>query len=291
MTAADQHDDEERPEAPEDSDDSTEFFRAIGKQLKVLRERANLTQKQTADLFGYSEDLISSLERGRRVMQKEFLLSAEVKLDAGGMFEVIQDDVEQAKAKAQLRTPVAFRVFSRLEPLAVERHQYCTHDIPGLLQTEEHARALLTMRKPLLAEQTIEERILTRMARQDLLDQWPAPELTWIIEESVLRRPIAGRSVHAGQLEKILRAGRKRNVEIQVMPLERTEHAGMSGPFILLTPKGKPQLGYIEVQSFSHLTRNPEEVRILAAKYGSLRAQALTPSESLALIEKMLGEL
>ncbi|MDH6117287.1 transcriptional regulator with XRE-family HTH domain [Kitasatospora sp. GAS204A] len=291
MTAADQHDDEERPEAPEDSDDSTEFFRAIGKQLKVLRERANLTQKQTADLFGYSEDLISSLERGRRVMQKEFLLAVEMKLDAGGLFEVIQDEVEQAKLKAKVRHPAFFRSYARLEALAVERHEYSIHDVPGLLQTEDHARAVFAMRKPLLAEQTIEDRVMARMARQELLDRWPAPELSWIIEEAVLRRPIGGRAVHTGQLEKLLKVGRKRNVELQVMPLDRIEHAGLSGSFILLTPKGKPQLGYIEAQSFSHLTRDHEEVRILAAKYGSLRAQALTPPESLALIEKMLGEL
>ncbi|WP_329568577.1 helix-turn-helix domain-containing protein [Kitasatospora sp. NBC_01266] len=292
MTAAANQDDEQRPEELEDTDDSTDFFRAIGKQLKLLRERAGLTQNQTGVLLGYSEDLISSLERGRRVVQKEFLTSADVKLDAGGMLTVIQDDVEQAKAKAKVRRhPAFFRGYVRLEPLAVELHEYSNHHIPGLLQTEEHARALYAMRKPLLAEQTIEDRVMARIARQDLLDRWPAPELSWIIEEAVLRRPIGGRAVHAGQLAKLLAVGRKRNIELQVMPLDRPEHSGMGGPFVLLTPKGKPRLGYIEIQNLSHLITDPEEVRILAAQYGSLRAQALTPPESLALIEKMLGEL
>ncbi|MGF1429839.1 helix-turn-helix domain-containing protein [Kitasatospora sp. LaBMicrA B282] len=290
VTSADQND-EERPEAPEEPDDSSEFFRAIGKQLKLLRERENLTQKQAAELLGYSEDLISSLERGRRVMQKEFLASADAKLNAGGLLKVLQEDVEKAKIKARERHPAFFRGYVRLEPLAVELHEYSIHHVPGLLQTEDHARAVFAMRKPLLAEQTIEERVLARMARQELVDRWPAPELSWIIEESVLLRPVGGKTVHAGQLRKLLEAGRKRNIELQVMPLNRPEHAGLSGPFSLLTPKGKPQLGYIEIQSFSHLITDPEEVRILAAQYGSLRAQALTPPESLALIEKMLGEL
>jgi Domain of unknown function (DUF5753) len=79
-------------------------------------------------------------------------------------------------------------------------------------------------------------------------------------------------------------------MELQVMPLERTENAGMGGPFILLTPKGKPQVGYAEVQNVSRLVTDAEEVRIMAAQYGTIRAQALTPRESLALIEKMLGE-
>jgi hypothetical protein len=74
------------------------------------------------------------------------------------------------------------------------------------------------------------------------------------------------------------------------MPTDRSEHAGMGGPFVLLTPKGKPQVGYAEVQSSSRLVTDLEGVRILAARYGSIRAQALTTRESLALIENLLGE-
>ncbi|WP_035840631.1 helix-turn-helix domain-containing protein [Kitasatospora azatica] len=282
---------EQRPEAPEDPDDSTEFFRAIGKQLKLLRERAGLTQKQLADRLGYSEDLVSSVERGRRIPQPEFLEAADTFLKAGGLLIVTQEEIKKAKAKAQVKHPAWFRVFARHETAAVERHEYSTHDISGLLQTEDHARAVFSMRKPLLAEQTIEDRVVARLARQEILEGWPTPEASWIIEEAVLRRPIGGLRVHRGQLEKLLQVGRKRSVELQVMPQDRPEHAGLSGPFVLLTPRGKSQLGYIEVQSFSQLITDPEEVRILAAKYSSLRAQALTPPESLALIEKMLGEL
>ncbi|GAB2746625.1 helix-turn-helix domain-containing protein [Kitasatospora kifunensis] len=300
MTVADQDDEaqaaapelpEQRPEAPEDPDDSTEFFRAIGKQLKLLRERQKLTQKQVADILGYSEDLVSSLERGRRVPQKDYLLAVDKLLKAGGVMTVTQEEIEKAQRKAKVRHPSWFRDYALLEAQAIERHEYSTHDLPGLLQTEEHARAMFSARRPLLAEATIEERVSARMARQKILEGWPLPDASWIIEEAVLRRPIGGRDVHRHQLEKLLRIGRTRSLEIQVMPTDRPEHSGMSGPFVLLTPKGKPQLGYIEVQNFSHLTKDPEEVRILAAQYGSLRALALTPSESLALIEKMLGEL
>jgi hypothetical protein len=79
-------------------------------------------------------------------------------------------------------------------------------------------------------------------------------------------------------------------VEIQVMPTGRQEHAGMGGPFILLGPKGKAQVAYVEAQNQASLLVDREEVRILAARYGSIRAQALTPQESLALMTDMLGE-
>ncbi|MEU5179966.1 DUF5753 domain-containing protein [Streptomyces longwoodensis] len=200
------------------------------------------------------------------------------------------EDVERSKVKTRLRHPAWFRDYARLEAEAVEINDYSSHDIPGLLQTERRARALYEMRKPLLEEQTIDQRVASRLARQEILTRWPPPMVTAVVEESALRRPIGGWEVHKEQLEQLLRLGRLRNVELQVMPLERTEHAGMGGSFILLTPKGRPQLGYTEVQNSSRLATDPEEVRVLAARYGSIRAQALTPGESLALLESMLGE-
>ncbi|MFD7278440.1 Scr1 family TA system antitoxin-like transcriptional regulator [Streptomyces sp. NPDC059862] len=189
----------EPQETYDEGEQAGDLNRAIGKQVKVLRERAGLTQKELGDRLGYSEDLISSLERGRRTPQREFLEVADELLDAGGLLKAT-------------------------------------------------------------------------------------------IEEVVLRRPIGGPDVHKEQLEQLIKLGRLRNVELQVMPTDRVEHAGMGGAFVLLTPKGKPQAGYTEAQNSSRLITDPEEVRILAARYGSIRAQALTPRESLDLMEDMLGE-
>jgi transcriptional regulator with XRE-family HTH domain len=280
----------ERPEFSEDDEASGDLFRAIGKQIKVLREGAGLTQRELGERLAYGEDLISSLERGRRIPQPDFLRAADELLSAGGVLKAAIEDVEKAKAKARVRHPAWFRDYARLEAEAVEVNDYSSHDIPGLLQTERRARALYAMRRPLLDEETIEQRVAARLARQEILTRWPAPLVTSVIEEAVLRRPIGGWEVHQEQLEQLFRLGQLRSLELQVMPLERTEHAGMGGPFILLTPKGKPQVGYIEAQNVTRLVTDPEEVRVLAAQYGSIRAQALTPRESLVLIEKMLGE-
>uniref|UniRef100_UPI000ADDB4AB DUF5753 domain-containing protein n=1 Tax=Streptomyces prasinopilosus TaxID=67344 RepID=UPI000ADDB4AB len=180
--------------------------------------------------------------------------------------------------------------YARLEAEAVEVNFYNNHDIPGLFQTERRTRALYEMRKPLLEEETIEQRVASRMDRQGILTQWPPPMVTAVIEEVVLRRPIGGPEVHKEQLNRLLELGRLRTVELQVMPTDRAEHAGMGGPFTLLTPKGKPQVGYTEVQAVARLATDMDEVRILAARYGSIRAQALTPRESLTLIERMRTE-
>nr|WP_244950275.1 helix-turn-helix transcriptional regulator [Streptomyces griseofuscus] len=270
---------------------SGDLMRAVGKQVKLLRERAGLTQRELGDRLGYSEDLVSSLERGRRTPQREFLEAADELLGAGGLLRATIEDVERAKAKARVRHPAWFRDYARLEREAVEINFYNCHDFPGLFQTERRIRALYEMRKPLLDEETVEQRVVSRLARQDILTQWPPPMITAVVEEVVLQRPLGERDVHREQLEQLLRLARLRNVELQVMPTGRTQHAGMGGSFILLTPKGKPQLGYVEAQSSSRLVTDAEEARILAARYGSIRAQALTMQETLALIEKMVAEL
>ncbi|MFI8487269.1 helix-turn-helix domain-containing protein [Streptomyces rubrogriseus] len=288
MTSGPRQDNTEgRPEPPEDADGLLDLNRAVGRQVKLLRERAGLTQKELGDRLGYGEDLVSSLERGRRTPQPEFLDAADDLLGAGGLLQATKEDVARAKARARVRHPSWFRDYARLEGEAVEVNFYNNHDVPGLFQTERRTRALYEMRKPLLAEETIEQRVTSRMDRQRILTEWPPPMVTAVIEEVVLRRPIGGHEVHREQLARLLELGRLRTVELQVMPTDRSEHACMGGSFTLLTPKGKPQVGYTEVQAVARLATDMDEVRILAARYGSIRAQALTPRESLALIERM----
>lgn len=281
---------ERRPEPPEDTDGAADLNRAVGTQVKLLRERAGWTQKELGDRLGYGDDLISSLERGGRTPQPEFLDAADELLGAGGLLKAAKEDVARAKAKTRVRHPAWFRDYARLEAEAVEINFYNSQDIPGLFQTERRARALYKIRKPLLDEETIEQRVASRLDRQKILTRWPPPMVTAVVEEAALRRPLGGWEVHKEQLEQLLRLGCMHGVELQVMPMDRTEHAGMGGSFILLTPKGKPQLGYTEIQNHSRLATDAEEVRILAARYGTVRAQALTPRESLELIERMQTE-
>jgi hypothetical protein len=233
---------------------------------------------------------VSSLERGRRTPQPEFLDAADDLLGAGGLLRAATEEVVRAKARARVRHPAWFRDYARLEAEAVELHDYSTLALPGLLQTEEHARAVFASRQPLLAEEIIEQRVAARLERQKILTRWPPPLTTFTIEESVLRRPTGGWDVHCRQLEQLLQFAKLRSVELQAMPTDREEHPSLGGPFILLTPKGRPQVGYLEIQNTSNLITDSEEVRMLAARYGSIRAQALTPRESLMLIEKILGE-
>ncbi|MGW4750536.1 helix-turn-helix domain-containing protein, partial [Streptomyces sp. NPDC004290] len=234
---------------------------------------------------GYSVSTIAAYEQGRRVPPPRFIDAADELLDAGGVLQEMKEEV----ARAQY--PAFFRDAARLEAEAVELHVYDTHLINGLLQTQEYARAVFQMRRPPLGEETIEQRVAARMLRQEILSRWPAPLMSFVIEEAVLRRPIGGTEVCRGQLEQILATGRNRSVEIQVMPLQREDHAGLAGPFTLIETKAGQRIAYTEVQKSSSLYTERTTVRELEAQYGIIRAQALTPRESMAFIEGLLGDL
>ncbi|MFB7549809.1 helix-turn-helix domain-containing protein [Streptomyces sp. NPDC056154] len=269
---------------PEDEPGSG-VMTAFGRQLKLLRMRAGLDRAEFGNRVGYAAQSVASFEQGRRIPQPAFIDKADAVLEAGGLLLTLKKEV----ARAQY--PAFFRDAARLEAEALELFLYAVSAVPGLLQTEEYTRALLAMRRPLLDEDTIEQRVSARIARQEVLNRWPAPLMSFVIEETVLRRPFGGRAVLRGVLEQILLVGQKRNVEIQVMPVDREDNAGVDGPFTLITRKGGDQVAYLEVQGRSMLLTDRDEVRSVAARYGIIRSQALTPRESLGFIEKLLGEL
>lgn len=282
---------ERRPERPAEEDGTAHLFRAVGKQIKVLRVGAGLSQKELGARAHCGEDLVSAMERGVRTPQPEFLELADPLLGAGGVLLAVIDDVREAQKKSRTRHPDWYRGYAKLEAEAVELHHYCNQAVHGLLQTEDYARAVFSHRRPLLDEETVEKRVADRLARQQIFERWPSPSFSYVLEEVVLRRPVGGRTVLKGQLKHLLRIGAKRTVEIHVLPTSSEEHPNLDSAFNLLTPKGHQEVAYTETQGHPRLITDPEEVRLIADRYGSMRGMALNPRESLALIEKMLGEL
>ncbi|MEU6232399.1 helix-turn-helix transcriptional regulator [Kitasatospora sp. NPDC047058] len=277
-------------ELAEGSEGVAEFYAAVGKLIKLFRERAGFTQRDLAHRLGYGEDLIGAVERGKRTPRVELLTAADELLGAAGVLQTVADDVMKAKVRVSARHPAFSKAFTKEEAQAIEIHEYSMIAIPGLLQTEAHARALYNMRRPWLSVEQVEQWVAARMTRQEILKRWPLPTLSWVIDEGVLLRPVGGRDVHEEQLRHLLEIGQMRGLELQILPLDRTGHAGMGGSFILLTPNGRSQIAYVEVQHVNRLITIPEDVRRMATRYGSLRAQALSSEASLALIEKRLVE-
>ncbi|MDA5146496.1 helix-turn-helix transcriptional regulator [Streptomyces sp. AD681] len=272
-------------EAGLDDEEAGAVMRTVVRQLKLWRESAGLTQAEFGVAIGYGEELVSSVERGRRIPRSEYLDRADEALGAGGRIAAMKGDVAEA------RYPKKVRDVKRLEADAVEICSYNNSVVDGLLQTEEYARAVFGSRRPQFSEDELEQRVVARLSRQEVLcSPTTRPLLSFVLCEATLRRSTGGRSVMRAQLERLLEAARLRNVDLQVLPLSREENSGLGGPFRLLKLKDGVSVGLNEVQLTNRVITEPKETTVLDMRYGIIRAQALTPRESLAFIEKMLGE-
>ncbi|UKY51570.1 helix-turn-helix domain-containing protein [Streptomyces inhibens] len=269
---------------PDGADEAQPLVEMVGRQLKLWREAAGLRPAEFGAKLGYGENLIYKIERGVRIPRPEFLDKADKVLSAGGKIAAMKKDVERA------RYPKKVRDLTKLEAKAVELGAYGAHNMNGLLQTEDYSRALYDMRRPAYSQDEVERLVAARMARQAIFERQPLATLTFVQEEVTLTRPLGGRMVMRRQLERLLEASQLRHVEIQVMPTLREDHAGMGGELQLLKFADGTALGHWEGQLASRVISNPKEIRILELRYGIIRSQALTPRESLTLIEKVLGE-
>lgn len=258
---------------------------AFGQTLKTLRLREGLEREEFGRRLGYSASTVAAFEQGRRIPSPRTIERADEVLGAGGLLCLWKDQVERAQY------PVFFQGMAVLEKECLELLMYDTHVVNGLLQTEEYMRALLAMRRPPLDPETVEQRVTARLARQDIFDRRSAPLLSFVMDEAVLRHRYGGEGVLRGQLELILLVGQKQNVEIQVMPTECEENAGVNGPFTVVTRKDGKKFVYAETHATSALETDPEQTALASARYGIIRSQALSPRESTKFIEGLLGAL
>ncbi|MFF9489938.1 helix-turn-helix domain-containing protein [Streptomyces sp. NPDC014676] len=272
-------------EAGLDDEEAGAVMRTVTRQLKLWREAAGLTQAEFGAAIKYGEELVSCVERGRRIPRPEYLDAADEVLGAGGKIAAMKKDV------AEVRYPKKVRGLKKLEEEAVELGAYNNSVIHGLLQTTEYARAVFSARRPPFTADELEQRLTARVARQEIVSDTTArPLFSFVQCESTLRRPIGGRVVMRGQLERLLEVAKFPNIDLQVLPLSHEENSGLAGSFRLLRLKDGTTVGHVEVQHISRVIADPKEVQLLDMRYGTIRAQALSPRESLALIETVLGE-
>ncbi|MER6114493.1 helix-turn-helix transcriptional regulator [Streptomyces sp. NPDC001743] len=257
---------------------------AVGRQVKVWREAAGMRAGEFGAAIGYGEDLVRKVEGGRRIPRPEFLDRADEVLGAGGKIAAMKRDL------AAVRYPKKVRDLAGVEAKAVEIAAYVAHGLHGLLQTPGHARALFEARQPPYSHDEVERMVAARMARQSIFERSPVPALSFVQEESALRRPIGGAAEWRRQLERLLDIGRFRNVTLQVMPTHREAHPGMDGDIDVLKFKDGTAVGRSHGAFNGRRVTDAKQLRILELRYGVIRAEALTPRETLALIEQVLGE-
>ncbi|MFF7903417.1 Scr1 family TA system antitoxin-like transcriptional regulator [Streptomyces sp. NPDC088817] len=265
---------------PEPSDS----MKAFGAAHKAFRKRAGYTQEDYAPLVGYQPGTVASIKQGRRFPPRVFVERAEEVLDAFGALKGVYKHVGREKGLASW-----FRQWAELEEQAISLYTFENRLVPGLLQTEAYARRLFSERLPLLTDSQIEAMITARMERQCLLAERTATAYSFIVEEHVFRRRTGGTDVTNQLIDHILEAAELRNVEFQLMPMDRDVHAGLNGPMQLLETPENEWFGYCEGQESGQLIITPKTISVLHMRYAKLRSQALTPEDSRSLLEQMRG--
>ncbi|XKK58591.1 helix-turn-helix domain-containing protein [Streptomyces sp. ARC32] len=279
-------DDVDEPGWEVDPDDEwgVAVIATVGRQLKLRREAAGMRAGDFGVAVGYGEDLVYKVEGGKRIPRQEYLDRADEVLSAGGLLSAAWEDVKK------VRYPKSVRALAQLESRAVELGVYVGLSIHGLLQTPEHARALFEVWQPPYSEEEAESLVAARMARKSIFERSPAPSLSFVLEEATLRRRVGSTMVWQQQLEHLLEVAQLRHVTLQVMPTSAGAHPGLDGRIEVLKFADGTAAGRSDGAFGGRPTFDPKHLRILELRYGTIRAQALTPRESPAFIEQLLGE-
>ncbi|WP_308368406.1 helix-turn-helix transcriptional regulator [Streptomyces sp. ISL-36] len=260
--------------------------KAFGRLLRFYRERAKVSQDVLGKETGYSKSQVAMIERGERRPRGNFVGVADELLSAQGALLEVAEEVTASGVAAW------FEDYLVEEAKAAGIHKYENHVIPGLLQTEEYARAVFDSAVPSLEDEEIEASVAARLARQQVFFRKPAPLVTFVLEKAALTKPLGGKDVVRKNLLHVRECADLRNVTIQVMPEDRLTHAGLDGSFTLLeTAERRSQLVYVEGQGGRYFLSEQPDVGDVFARYSALRAQALTPEDSARLIEQVAREL
>ncbi|WP_406285047.1 Scr1 family TA system antitoxin-like transcriptional regulator [Embleya sp. NBC_00896] len=266
----------------------SDSLKTFGVVLKALRDEAGLTQEEFAPCVGYSGHYIAKIEQGKRFPPRDLVTRSETALGptAG---RVLKAAAQSLSRKAGLAS--WFRQWAGIEEDAVSLCTYECRAIPGLLQPEMYVRTIFERRLPPLSEDQIEQQVAARLERQRLLVERPNTAFSFIIEQALLERRLGGREVTRALINHLLEHTKRRNVEIQVMPLCREDHAGIDGLIYLAETTEHNWVGYSEGQQSSVLITSPKDVSAMLQRYGRLRSQALGHDATVSLLEEMRGAL
>ncbi|WP_369224357.1 Scr1 family TA system antitoxin-like transcriptional regulator [Streptomyces sp. R39] len=260
-------------------------MKMLGKQLGTARRVAGLTQTELGLRVGLDEQTVASIEQGRRALKPDVAARMDEVLDTKGMLAAgvaNLPDVDQFPMWAEL--------YMEHEREAIALSLYANQVLPGLLQTQAYAEAVLRERVPAYDEDEIGPKTAARIERQDILRRRNPPTVSFVVWEPVLHLAIGGQEVRAEQLRRLRAMTELPCASLQFMPMSAPSHAGLDGPFVLLETPDHQHLAYIEGQRGSQWVSDADEVSRLARKYAMLRAQAMSPLESKGLLDRLLGE-
>lgn len=269
----------------------------FGAELKRLRERVGLTQGDVAGQTNYSVPTVSAYETGRLIPSSAFAERADKIFGTdeydkaseahNGHLVRLQRLVEQVAVRPWFRDRV------EVERKAAEIREYESYQIPGLLQTEDYARAIMSVGRPKIPSDEIERAVALRMTRQEILelrdglpaDQEQTPRFWAIIDESALQRTVGNPEIMRVQRDHLVEMAQRPNITIQISPNGNGPTSAYGRAFTILVSHNNSSVVYLEDPNSAHYVRDRDDVNRYSLIFDHLRASALDDTQTLRLLK------
>jgi Helix-turn-helix. len=266
-----------------DLDPDASPLHLFGFELRRYRTEAGLTQEQLGRKIQYTKSFVGMVENATRNPKRDFAVRCDEALGLNGPLARLWDNANRNQP------PAWFRPWLELEQSAAALRTWQPLIVPGLLQTEDYARAIISGAPGATPEQ-IEQRLASRLTRQGILTRDKPPMMTAILDEGVLNRPIGSPAVTRAQMEHLVELAETVYVTIQVVPYSVYSTSGLLGGFIIAHVPGSPDAVYLESAGTAHVTDQPDEVASVTIRYDAIRAEAHPRKVSLELIKETLKQ-
>jgi transcriptional regulator with XRE-family HTH domain len=256
----------------------------FGRYVKTVRRGRKITQKHLGRAAGYSESYVSRVESGEYMPSAKFALGCDKAFGTGDLFIELLQRIDEGDH------PSWFLPYLELEWKASRILDYSTTSIMGMLQTEAYASAIYRAGYPHERRDVIKGKVDARLRRRDVMKRKSPPMLWVIIHEACLRTAVGGPAVMAGQLASLAESADTPNIDLQVMPFSAGADAAHLLPYTLLMFENSPTVVYSEGLQGGRLHDKTTTVTTAMNNYDRLRANALRPDDSVALIKTLCEE-
>jgi transcriptional regulator with XRE-family HTH domain len=260
------------------------FFTA---KLRRLREQAGMTLDDVAKRTNFSVSTISAYETGRRIASPEFAKLADDLFGTGDELAELQKLVENVSLLPW------FRERAEVERKAADIREYESYQIPGLLQTEDYARAVMSVGRPKQSPEEIERAVALRMTRQEILDlrddlpadQMQTPRYWAVIDESALQRTVGNSDIMRIQREHLAEIAERPYITIQIIPNAKGPTSAYGRAFTVMVSHNNSSVVYLEDPNSAHYVRDRDDASRYTLIFDHLRASALDDTQTLQLLK------
>jgi transcriptional regulator with XRE-family HTH domain len=253
--------------------------------LRYHRERAGLSRAELARQVSKSVSLIQAIELGQRAATAEVTADLDQALAADGALSRLREEIGDGLGYQPY--PSWFRDWVASEREAAKLRWFSSLLLPGLLQTEDYARAVFRTRVG-ATDDEVEEQIAARIRRREILARNEPTTLWVILDESVIRRSVGGRGVMSEQVLHLVEVARQPHISVQVISYSVGVHRGLwAGGFAIADFEDAPPVGYQETACQGQYVERREDVQVLADCWDTLVRETLPRTASLSLLKEV----